>query len=197
METANSLPAGNHGICPWWMAYFFDNPLRRMIHPPQKLLAPYVGSGMTVLDFGCGFGHFSLGMARLVGETGRVYAVDVQQKMLDKTMDRAQRANLAPIIRPVLADGRGIGVRESLDFALLSNCLHETPDPAFVLSQLFSCLVPGGSVLLMEPRGHMKAGEFTGEKSLARNAGFRETKSPKILREMCVLLEKPLPRVNT
>ena len=34
-----------HHICPWWLAYTFDNALRRLIHPPQKVLAPYVRLG--------------------------------------------------------------------------------------------------------------------------------------------------------
>ena len=111
----------NHHICPWWLAYFFDNPLRRMVHPPEKILGPYVTAGMTVLDFGCGFGHYSLGMARLTGASGEVVAADVQQKMLAKTMARARKAGLDEIIRPLLCDGRGVGERLDLDFALLCN----------------------------------------------------------------------------
>lgn len=85
-RTANISEKSQHRVCPWWVAYLFDNPLRRMIHPAEKILGAYVTEGMTVLDFGCGFGHYALGMARLTGLSGQVFAVDVQQKMLDKTM---------------------------------------------------------------------------------------------------------------
>jgi hypothetical protein len=40
-------------VCPWWLAYSFDNRLRRWIHRPELLLGPYVRRGMTVLDLGC------------------------------------------------------------------------------------------------------------------------------------------------
>lgn len=181
----------NH-ICPWWLAYFFDNPLRRLIHPPDKILGPYVAPGMTVLDFGCGFGHYSIGMARLTGPSGRVVAADVQQKMLDKTMARARKAELGETIHPLLCDGRGIGEAPALDFALLCNSLHETPDPGGLLAELFALLKPGARVLLMEPAAHLKNGQFETELALAEAAGFKVVGQPKVIREMCRLLEKQL-----
>ena len=39
-------------VCPWWGGYFIDNPLRRLLHNPKKILGPYVKPGMTVMDFG-------------------------------------------------------------------------------------------------------------------------------------------------
>ncbi len=57
----------NDRVCPWWICYTFDNPLRRLIHDPERLLEPYVKPGMTVVDIGCGMGYFTLG----AGEAGR------------------------------------------------------------------------------------------------------------------------------
>jgi SAM-dependent methyltransferase len=61
----------NHNLhshtCPWWLLFTFDNPLRRLLHNPQKLLAPYVGRCDQVLDVGCGMGFATLGLAKLVG----------------------------------------------------------------------------------------------------------------------------------
>lgn len=65
-------------VCPWWLAYTFDHALRRLIHRPEVILAGLVRPGQTVLDLGCGMGFFSLAMARLVGEQGRVICVDLQ-----------------------------------------------------------------------------------------------------------------------
>lgn len=184
--------AGGHRVCPWWVAYLFDNPLRRMIHPAEKILGPYVSEGMTVLDFGCGFGHFALGMARLAGPSGRVVAADIQQKMLDKTLARARKAGLDRIIHPLLCSGRGIGPVPLLDFALASNAIHETPVPAAIMAELFSRLRPGGRLLLMEPNAHLRAADFETEVALAGAAGFVETGRPAVSREMCALLEKPV-----
>lgn len=185
--TRTAQTAG-HGVCPWWVAYLFDNPLRRMIHPAGKILGPYVKEGMTVLDFGCGFGHYAIGMARLTGPSGQVLAADIQRKMLDKTMARAAKAGLAASVRPLLCKGEDIGVPFGIDFALASNSIHETPDPNAVLARFFSALKPRGRFLLMEPRSHMKSGEFEAEVALAVSTGFLEEDRPKVSRQMSVLV---------
>jgi SAM-dependent methyltransferase len=196
-QAATDPQTNQHRICPWWVAYFFDNPLRRMIHPANKILGPYVAEGMTVLDFGCGFGHYALGMARLTGAFGQVFAADVQQKMLDKTMARAFKAGLEGIIRPLHCDSHGIGVSMKMDFVLASNSLHETPNPAAVLAELFDALKPSGRFLLMEPCAHLKAQAFVAEVTLAKTAGFVETERPAVTRQMCALFQKPLLGMNS
>ena len=57
-----------HHVCPWWLAYTFDNPLRRLIHKPEKIFDGLVQPGMTVMDVGCGMGYVTLGLAEIVGE---------------------------------------------------------------------------------------------------------------------------------
>ena len=54
-------------VCPCWMCYTFDNPLRRLVHDPRKIVGPYLREGMTALDVGCGIGYFAIGMAKIVG----------------------------------------------------------------------------------------------------------------------------------
>jgi len=51
------------------------------------MLLPYVKTGMTILDVGCAMGFFSLPMAKMVGSTGRVICVDLQEKMI-KTLNK-------------------------------------------------------------------------------------------------------------
>ena len=77
-----SKPGPPERICPWWLAYTFDNALRRLFQRPEPMLAAYVQTGMTAMDVGCGMGYFSIGMAKMVGSSGKVIAVDVQQRML-------------------------------------------------------------------------------------------------------------------
>lgn len=52
------------------------SPLRKLIQNPRKILSPYVVPGMVVVEPGCGGGFFTLELARLVGPTGRVHALD-------------------------------------------------------------------------------------------------------------------------
>ena len=78
-------------VCPWWLCFTFDNPLRRLIHNPDRLLRSWIAPGQTAIDIGCGMGYFTLPMARLVGNSGRVIAVDLQAQMLDRLQRRAER----------------------------------------------------------------------------------------------------------
>ncbi len=41
-------------VCPWWLTYTFDNPLRRWIQDPVRILDNFVRPGMNVMDVGCG-----------------------------------------------------------------------------------------------------------------------------------------------
>ena len=108
----------NKIVCPWQLAPIIDNRLRPLVHNPEKLFAPYVTRGMTVLDVGCGAGFTSLGLARLVGEEGLVIAADLQSKMLSIVKERAIREGLADRIRIHLCSHDHIGLREELDFAV-------------------------------------------------------------------------------
>jgi len=88
----------DHAVCPWWQAYFFDNALRRLFHSPKKLFADYLSEGMTAVDIGCGMGFFSISMAKIVNELGKIVAVDLQPQMLTVLRRRAERAGVGHII---------------------------------------------------------------------------------------------------
>jgi ubiquinone/menaquinone biosynthesis C-methylase UbiE len=167
-------------VCPWWLAYTFDNPLRKFLHKPEKLLAPYVREGMTVVDFGCGMGWFSIGMARMVGAAGRVISVDIQQQMHDILKKRAQRAEVADRIQTILTDGASPCVEEPVDFALAFWVVHETPDVREFLNQIRSVLREGGRLLVAEPKIHVTSAEFDNIVSLALDVGFRIEDRPLI-----------------
>ena len=168
-------------VCPWKHAYLFDNWFRRIFHNPEKLLAPYLKEGMTVMDVGCGMGIFSIGMVKLVGNRGRVISIDVQQEMLDVLMRRAAKAGVAGRIDTHRCDEDKIGVGDTVDFILAFWMVHEIPDTDAFFKQLQSNLVPGGKLLVAEPKFHVDA-EIYGEiiKS-AEKAGFRQNEERRIL----------------
>ncbi|MGD9007352.1 MAG: methyltransferase domain-containing protein [Desulfobacteraceae bacterium] len=177
----------NH-VCPWWLAYTFDNPLRRLLHNPRRILGKYVRPGMTVLDAGCGMGHFSLGMARLVGPKGNVISADLQRQMLAIVDKRAARSGLDGIIRTRLCTSSRINVRDSLDFALAFWMVHETPEPKYFLQQIRSPLKSDGMLLIAEPRFHVGLDEFEQELSMAEDVGFRVAERPPIAMSHTALL---------
>jgi SAM-dependent methyltransferase len=167
-------------VCPWWFAYSFDNPLRRLLHPPARLLASWVRPGMTVLDAGCGIGHFSLGMARLVGPGGRVISADLQEKALAAVGRRARRAGLADRIVLQRCEPDSCGVAGPVDFALAFWMLHETPSAEAFCRQIAMALSPGGRFLVVEPGFHVDQAAFDAELDAAARAGLRLIERPHV-----------------
>jgi len=177
-------------VCPWWLAYTFDNPLRRIFHKPDKIFIPYLNDGMTAIDIGCGMGYFSIGMARLVGKKGRIISVDIQQEMLTILTKRAKKAGVADRITAFLCDEKNIGIKEKADFALAFWMAHETVDEFNFLKQVYSILNTSGKLLLAEPKMHVRFSKFKETLSLAQEAGFNVIESPEIYFSHAALLEK-------
>lgn len=165
-------------VCPWWVAYTFDNKLRRLIDPADKALKQWVRPGMRVLDFGCGLGHYSIGAAKLVGSEGEVVAVDLQDKMLDIAIKRAGKAGVAGIVTLHQCTADSIGYPGKVDFVIAGNVIHETPDQRRTLQEIFDLLVPGGGFLLTEPRNHVRADFFEKELKIALEIGFKVDNLP-------------------
>ena len=180
MASPSLNSTAHHGVCSWWIAYTFDNPLRRLIHHPPKLLGSYVKEGMTVMDMGCGMGYFSIGMARMVGSTGRVFAVDLQQKMLDVMERRVHRAGLADRILPHHCRGDDIGIEEPVDFILAFWMVHEVPDQNRFFKQLKSLLAAEGKILIAEPRMHVTAVDLKKTLDIAQTCGLQCVARPAI-----------------
>jgi ubiquinone/menaquinone biosynthesis C-methylase UbiE len=167
-------------VCPWWLAYTFDNPLRKLFHDPVKMLGAHIQEGMTVMDLGCGMGYFTFGMALMVGPRGRVIAVDIQEKMLEVMKKRAIRRGLIERIKPHLASLDRINVNEKVDFALAMWMAHEVPDQEHFFSEIKSALKPQGKFLMVEPRMHVKPGQFESSLRLAAQVGLIKIEEPKV-----------------
>jgi SAM-dependent methyltransferase len=177
------------GVCPWWQAYSFDNPLRRLVHDPKKMLGAYVSEGMTALDAGCGMGYFSIGMARLVGPEGLVVSVDLQEQMLEALKRRALRAGLLERIHPRLCEPDDLGIIEHLDFALAFWMVHEVPDAEDFFRQVRDALKPGGLLLMAEPLFHVSQAEFEDSLATAEKLALRISERPRVFFSRAALLE--------
>ena len=114
-------------ICPWWLASALDNPIRRLIHNPKEILGGYIENGQTVLDLGCGSGTFTIALAKMVGETGKVIAVDVQDEMLQIVRKKATKARLESRIITHKSEPDRIGISDKVDFELAFYMVMKCP----------------------------------------------------------------------
>jgi ubiquinone/menaquinone biosynthesis C-methylase UbiE len=180
-------------VCPWWMGYLLVSPLRRALQDPKRILSPHVRAGMTVLEPGPGMGFFTLDLARLVGPSGRVVAVDMQSRMLDALRRRAASAGLADRVTTRIAQPGNLGVSDlagQADFVLAFAVVHELPDAGTFFAEAAASLKPGGALLLAEPTGHVSADAFADELRAAAAAGLTMREQLSIRSSRAALLIK-------
>lgn len=166
--------------CPWWLGYTFDNPIRRVVHNPAIILGGLVEGGQTVVDVGCGLGYFSLALARIVGDRGRVIALDIQPEMLDRARARAKRQGVDGLIVFRLCEPDSLNLRDSVDFVLAFWMVHEVSNQEALLAEIRFALKPAGHLLLVEPKVHVTASRFEKTVEVARASGFEIVVGPQV-----------------
>jgi len=177
--------------CKWWWAYSFDNPLRKLFQRPDKILGPYIKPGMTAVDLGCGMGFFSIPMAKMVGDKGKVISMDLQEEMLEITKKRAGKKGVAHRIETVQTRAGELILPVEADFALAMWMVHEVKRQDLFMKNVFNVLAPGGKFLMAEPKIHVKKSDLEESVKLAVKAGFVDAKRPKVGISIAALLEKP------
>ena len=111
-------------------------------------------SGSFVADLGCGAaGHFTFPAARLVGEQGKVYAVDIQKTILDVIQRRARAESIHNIetVHSDLEVSHATKIpQESLDLALVITVLFQTKKHDAVLREAVRLTRPKGKILMLD-----------------------------------------------
>jgi ubiquinone/menaquinone biosynthesis C-methylase UbiE len=166
-----------------------DSRIRTWIQNPAKILGPYVKEGMVVLDVGCGPGFFSIYMAEMVGEEGKVIAADLQEGMLECLRKKIKGTGVEERIAVHKCGEDKIGVSESVDFVLLFYVVHEIKDKEEFFNEIVTILKPEGKVLIVEPPFHVSKREFEETVGKARDAGLTEVERPKMLLSKAAVLE--------
>ena len=103
----------------------------------------------VIADVGCGPGYFAIPLGKHVFD-GKVFALDVQQEMLDATKEELDRVHLTNVDLVLSKENKLTLDDDSLDGALLAFVLHEADSPNDLLKEVRRCLRKGGWLALLE-----------------------------------------------
>lgn len=125
-----------------------------MFSNPEKNLIQFgIGEGMHVADFGAGNGYYAFALAKKVGETGRVYCIDVQNEMLQKVAKEADEEMLEniEIVWGDIEKPKGSTLKEgSIDVVLIANTFFQIENKLSFVNEALRILREKGRVLLIE-----------------------------------------------
>lgn len=109
------------------------------------------GPGKRVADVGAGEGFYTFRIAKAVGPTGRVTAVDVSEKYLEKLRERLKQDDITNVDVVVGAVDDPRLSPDSVDAVLIYNAYHEMTTPEPILKSILAALRPGGRLVMSEP----------------------------------------------
>lgn len=137
-----------------------ENPDRVAALQVDKVIAALdLTPGMRIADLGAGSGVFTIPLARAVGATGKVYAIDIDAGLLAFVSDKAAAAGLANVVT-VVAGETDPRLPEPVDVLFICDTLHHLPNPAEYVKPSGSWLRPNGRVVVIDfapgkwPAGH-------------------------------------------
>ena len=134
-------------------ADWLDRPEREEEEAPSKAVALLqLRPGDVVADVGAGSGYMTVRLARAVGPTGRVLAVDIQPEMIERLTDRVHAEMLTNVTAILGAADDPRLPPGSVDLELMVDVYHELAAPQRMLQHLRSALKPGGRLVLLEYR---------------------------------------------
>jgi ubiquinone/menaquinone biosynthesis C-methylase UbiE len=173
------------GGAPW-----LERPERETEERPQLVIdALEIKPGQTIADLGAGSGYYTFRIAPLVGEQGRVLAIDVEPRMLRIISDRAKRAGTANVTTVLSTPSDPNLEPNSVDLLFMVDVYHELEFPFEMLTRVREALKPGGRVALIEYRAEdpavmIKPVHKMSERQIIREltaAGFRHQKTVRTL----------------
>ena len=136
---------------PEYLADAIDNPVRRRIQPPDKTAIRHgIQPGMIVLEVGPGTGTYTVATAQRVGEKGKVVAIDIEPKMVDRVRKKVETNGLTNIDAYV-ANAYNLPFDLGIfDLIYLIAVIGEIPSPKKAIQEFHRVLSPTGTLVFSE-----------------------------------------------
>ena len=134
-----------------------DNPLLPIFRNSYRLLkAAGLKPGQKVVEVGCGPGFFTIPAARIVGEEGFVYAVDVHPLAIERVKEKIEKEGIKNV-GPMLANASDTGLPDrSIDLAFLFGLRYIAGGLENVIAEIHRILKPGGVLSFEKTKGSEK-----------------------------------------
>jgi FkbM family methyltransferase len=140
-------------VMSWHGAGWLERPEREKEEHTSKLLPPLkIKAGDTVVDMGAGSGYYTVKLSALVGDKGKVYAIDVQPEMLDILKKRLKSEKIANVELTLGTDKDPKLPASSVDLILMVDVYHEFTHPYEMTGAMVKSLKPGGRLVFVEFR---------------------------------------------
>jgi len=164
----------HHVPIPTFAAQLIDNPIRRRFIQRPEVVAErmHLKTGMIVVEIGPGKGSHTIAIAEKVMPGGMVYAVDIQESVVERLRKRVEREGITNI-HPRVDDAYNLSFGDgSVDRVVTIACLPEIPEPVRVLKECHRILKTDGLVCLSEIFPDPDYPRRKTEKRWADEAGF-------------------------
>lgn len=136
---------------PQFLANAIDNPLRHRIQPPDETAVRHgIEPGMTILEVGPGNGTYTMAAARRVGGKGKVVAIDIEPRMIERVTRRAQAEGVENIEAQVASVYDLPFEHGSFDAIYMIAVIGEIPVPQKAMKEFYRVLSPSGTLALSE-----------------------------------------------
>lgn len=128
-----------------------DNEGRRKLLPTEQTLINLgLHEGDIMADIGCGIGYFSIPASKIVGDSGKIFAMDILQEMLQDVEIKVKENNISNI-ETVLTEENDLKLEDGkITIAFISNVLHEANEKESFLNDIRSILSPKGRIAIVE-----------------------------------------------
>jgi SAM-dependent methyltransferase len=180
---------------PHWAGFMLEGPWRRLLMPADVTLNRMaLGPGMRVVEVGCGTGYLSPHVARRILPGGTLFCVDIQPRMVEATLSRAEKQglhNVQGFVAP--ADNLPFDIFD-IDLVFFAHVLGEIPDRVAAMRAALRVLRPGAALSITEslPDPHYRFRNDAAK--LAQQAGFEPVSVVGSLFNYTATFRKPKPR---